>query len=435
MNYTFPAYHRGKLSTQNEKMRKLTLLIFFILSALATNANAQHPADRTPPIQNQLIFNGEMIANEISKATGLAISPILGISVLGAYTYYTTPTGERGKVPWHAKPPFWGPLLVVLLGIIIKDSSKIALPKIIIMPLDAIETLLEKNISATLGLLVVLSSVTGKGIEQLRLAGHNANFALISTAYAADNVTFATTTSSGLLELGGLSLLVTVVFSLVWIVSQSFNFLIFLCPSSWLDLVLTTFKNSIIAVLLGTYLINHFLGLMVSLVIISLSLFLFAKSYRMVVFGTIFSSDILLKKSRKQLIESSSIKAFAGSVMAEAPPLSYGSLTTQDSLLIFHYRPWLFMPMQSITTSYRCEHCDAGIGTLSPVIVTTGKNFATDVTLFRLRPLYSSHEKRVAELLGLKGVRDVAFGKTLRDGYRWLMEQLGLAAKTNREAV
>jgi hypothetical protein len=93
------------------------------------------------------------------------------------------------------------------------------------------------------------------------------------------------------------------------------------------------------------------------------------------------------------------------------------------------------MPLQSITTSYNCEQCDAGIGTLSPVIVTTGKKFNTDLTLFRLRPLYSSHEKRVAELLGLKGIRDVAFGKTIRDGYRWLMEQLGFAVKTKQETV
>ena len=416
-------------------MRKFIVLIIFLIFSFSAQANAQDPTDSTPSMQNQLILNGELIANEISKATGLAISPILGISVLGAYTYYTTPVEERDKVPWHAKPPFWVPLLVVLLGIILKDSSKIALPKIIIMPLDAIETLLEKNVSATLGLLVVLSSVTGKGIEQLRLAGHDISFSLISSAYATDTINSAATISVGFFELGFLYILVTVIFGLVWVVSQSFNFLIFLCPSSWLDLVLTTFKNSIIALLLGAYLIHPFLGLMVSLIIILISLFLFARSYRLVIFGTIFSSDILLKKSKKHEIESSPIKAFAGSVLTEVPPLSYGYLSSQNSLLVFHYRPWLFMPLQSITTPYNCALCDAGIGTLSPVIVTTGKKFNTDLTLFRLRPLYSSHEKRVAELLGLKGIRDVAFGKTIRDGYRWLMEQLGFAVKTKQETV
>ena len=417
-------------------IRILTLTILLITIFCISTVQADKPQETPINKSNKILLNGEIIAEEISKATGCAISPILGISVLGAYTYYTTPVKERGRVPWHAKPEFWGPLLVVLLGIILKDSSKIALPKIIIMPLDAIETLLEKNVSATLGLLVILSSITGKGFEQLQLAGHDLSFSVLTSAYAAESVnSAAATSSSGLFELGILSILVTVVFGLVWVVSQSFNFLMFLCPFSWLDLLLATFKNLIVALLVGAYLINPFLGLFVSCVIILISLFLFARSYRFVIFGTIFSSDILFKKSRKHEIESSRIKAFAGSILADVPPLSYGSLTVQDAMLVFHYKPWLFMPSKSITTSYRCDHCDAGIGALSPVIITPGKNFDTDLTLFRLRPLYHSHENRVAELLGLNGVRDVAFGKTFRDGYRWLAEQLGLATKTSREVA
>jgi hypothetical protein len=413
------------------KIAATVAFLAFLLCAAWVNAEEAHHT--TINRSNQIIFNGEIIAEEISKATGCAISPILGISVLGAYTYYTTPAEERDQVPWHAKPAFWVPLLVVLLGIILKDSSKIALPKIIIMPLDAIETLLEKNVSAVLGLLVILSSITGKGIEQLQLAGYDLSFPLLTTAYAAESVNSATTaTTAGLFEVGFLSILVTVVFGLVWVVSQSFNFLIFLCPFSWLDLLLTTFKNFIIALLLGAYLVNPFLGLFVSSIIILISLFLFARSYRFVIFGTIFSSDILFKRSRKHEIESSPIKAFAGSELPDVPSLSYGILTAQDPILVFHYRPWLFLPSKTITTSYRSDNCDVGIGALSPVIITTGKNFNTDLTLFRLRPLYRSHENRVAELLGLKGVRDVAFGKTIRDGYKWLLEQLGFTSKTKQ---
>lgn len=416
-------------------MRGLKLLILFLIFFSGGPAHAESPPVGEPSPYNQLFLNGEMIAGEISKATGFAISPILGISVLGAYTYYTTPVELRDRIPWHASPTFWGPLLAVLLGIILKDTSKIVLPKIIIMPLDAIEALLEKNASAVLGLLVILSSITGRGIEQMRLAGHAPHFAFLSSAYAAEGITgTAAALPSGLVELGILSILVTVVFGLVWVVSQSFNFLIFLCPFSWLDLLLTLSKNALIALLLGACLINPFLGLLVSSIIILISLFLFAGSYRFVIFGTIFSADILLRKSRKQALESERIKAFSGSAVAGAPSLSYGFLTTRDSRLVFHYRPWLFLPLQSITTPFRSEHCDAGTGTVSPVIVTTGKNKNSSLTLFRLRPLYHYHEQRIVELLGLRGIRDVAFGKTIRDGYRWLLEQLGLFAKTGRNA-
>lgn len=414
-------------------MRSLTVLIIFILTVSCSSGYCADPPPSDPAEPyNSLIVNGEIIANEISKATGCAISPILGISVLGAYTYYTTPVHERNQVPWHAKPAFWVPLLVVLLGIILKDSSKIAMPKIILMPLDAIETLLEKNVSAVLGLLVILSTITEKSIDQLQLAGFPLLNSFISSAYAAENVSSAAAaTSSGILELGFLYVLVTVVFGLVWMVSQSFNFLIFLCPFSWLDLLLTTIKNAIVSFLVGSYLLNPYLGLLVSCTIILISFFLFAKSYRFVIFGTLFSSDVLLKKSRKHAIESDRIKAFAGSVFEGIPPLSYGSLTVNDSNLTFQFKPWLFMPSRSVTTTYRAENCEAGIGTLSPVIITQGTHFDTDLTLFRLRPLYLSHEKRVAELLGLKDVRDVTIGKTLKDSYRWLVDQLGITpAKT-----
>ena len=385
---------------------------------------------------NTILLKGEIIADEISRATGVAISPILGISVLGAYIYYTTPVEKRDKLPWHAKPPFWVPLLTVLLGIILKDSSKIALPKIILMPLDAIETLLEKNASAALGLLVVLSSITEKGIEQLRLAGHDASFSLLSSAHAADSLNgTVSAASTGLFEMVVLYLLVTVVFGLVWVVSQSFNFLMFLCPFSWIDLLLATFKNSIVVLLVGAYLINPFLGLFAASVIIIISLFLFARSYRFVIFGTIFSSDILFKKSRKNTMNAQRIKAFAGSAVADVPSMSYGFLAQQDSALVFHYKPWLIRSSRSVKTSFTCDRCEVGKGTLSPIIITPKENTKKYMTLFRLRPLYHSHERRVAEILGLNGVRDVAFGKTLREGFAWLAEQLGLSSKTKHEAA
>ena len=56
------------------------------------------------------------------------------------------------------------------------------------------------------------------------------------------------------------------------------------------------------------------------------------------------------------------------------------------------------------------------------------------MVLFRLRPLYNSHEQRLAELFGLRGVRDVTIGKTLKDSFRWLKDQLGFGRKTPSEA-
>jgi len=407
----------------------IACLLMLVLGFACAHAAEQGPAPLNSS-SSRIFLNGENIAAEISRATGCAISPILGISVLGAYTYYTTPVEQRGSVPWYARPAFWAPLLAVLLGILLKDSSKIALPKILIMPLDAIETLLEKNASAALGLLVILSSITGRGIEQLQLAGHGWNFSFTASAIAAEHN--AAAASSGVLELSILSILVTLVFGLVWVVSQSFNFLMFLCPFSWLDLLLAMLKNAIIALLMGAYLLNPFAGLFVSCLIILACLFLFARSYRFVIFGTIASADILFGRARQHQVESDHIKAFAGQALSGVPTLSYGSLSANGTVLTFAYRPWLLLPLKTVPISHSTQSCEMGIGNLSPVICCKGRHFHTPVTLFRLRPLYRGRETRVAELLGLAGVRDMTIGKTLQDGLRWLKEQLGKGSHSAR---
>jgi hypothetical protein len=75
---------------------------------------------------------------------------------------------------------------------------------------------------------------------------------------------------------------------------------------------------------------------------------------------------------------------------------------------------------------YRCGQCSVGTGTLSPVIITTGQATRKVLTLFRLRPFYRSHEEQIARILELKGVEDVAFGRSIRDGFKWLQEQLSI---------
>ncbi|MDW7773680.1 MAG: hypothetical protein SCH71_12405 [Desulfobulbaceae bacterium] len=415
-------------------MTGFAVIIFLAALLCGTPLHAQElfPVSAAQDNPDRALVNGEIIAAEISRATGLAISPILGLSVLGAYTYYTTPAAERTDMPWHARPAFWGPLLTVLLGIFLKDSAKIALPKILLMPLDAVETLLEKNVSAILALLVILSSITGRGIDQLHFPGLTPDL-FLQPAYAAGYP--GTAASSGLPEIGVLSLVLIIVFAVVWVVGQSFNFLILLSPFSWLDLLLTGFKNSILALLLGAYLINPFLGLGTALVFIVFSFFLFARSYRFVIFGTLFAADILFKKSRREPPDNGRIQAFTGSAVAGAPSMSYGCLAAEKETLVFHYRPWLILPSRTVETSFVPSQCEVGKGMVSPVILAARENRKSYRTLFRLRPLYHCHENKVAETLGLKGIRDVTFGRSLREGLAWLREQTGLQTKEKNEAA
>ncbi|MHB8790522.1 MAG: hypothetical protein ACYDBT_11635 [Desulfobulbaceae bacterium] len=398
----------------------LAVLSLFLLCAAPVRA-AEAPAVRPG---SRLLLDGELIATEISKVTGCAISPILGISVLGAYTYYTTPAAERGSLPWHAAPQFWVPLLVILGGIILKDSAKVALPKIIMTPLDAAETLLEKNTSAVLALIVLLTSIAGKGLDQLQLTVSPLIPSLPAAALAAAETTRqAAPNLPGILELGALLLLLTVIYSVVWIVSQSFNILIFLCPFSTIDLLLTFGKNSVLALLLGAFLLHPFAGLLVSLVIFLVSFLFFSWSFRFMVFGTLVALDLLRGPGRTLPAATPDVRAFSGRDLKGTPVMSYGRLRRQGDSLVFTYRPWLLLNPRSIPLPDGCAEYSLGQAAISPLLIREHGSAGGSRTLCRLRPCYTTHEERIAELLGLNGVRDLKPGRSLDKGLSWLREQ------------
>ena len=380
----------------------------------------------SPPSASRLLLDGEFIATEISKVTGCAISPILGISVLGFYTYYTTPAQERDHLPWHAAPQFWTPLLVVLLGIILKDSAKVAMPKIIMVPLDAAETLLEKNVSAVLALIVLLTSLTGRGLAQLQLPALSFDLLAPASAYATTEGAQAAAGLAGMLELGALTLVVLVVYTVVWLVSHSLNILIFLSPFSVIDLLLTLGKNSVIALLLGAYLLHPLAGLLVALAIILISLLLFSWSFRFVLFGTLMSLDLLRGAAQALPADTRAVQAFACRGLTGVPAMNYGRLRRLDDSLTFTYHPWLVLRARSVTLPEDCGAYRLGKGRYSALLIREQADNGKFTALCRLRPCYNSHEQQITEMLGLNGVRDLSLGKTLRDGCRWIREQVAV---------
>jgi hypothetical protein len=408
-----------------QQMRSLIIAVIFFISCSPAPAMAQGSAMEGPSATSRLLLRGEVIADEISKLTGCAISPILGISVLGAYTYYTTPVEKRDNVPWHAAPQFWVPLLVILFGIILKDSSKVAIPKVVLVPLDAVETLLEKNTSAVLALTVMLTSIVGGVVDQAQLTGHTGGGLFLSAANAADEAApHSPAGAAGLIEPAVTAVLVITIFIVVWVVSQAFNFLILLSPFSSIDLLLTLSKNTLVVLLLSAFLVHPFAGLLFSLCIILLSIFLFSRSLRFVVFGTLMAIDLLRKKNGSFEFDTDTVKAFSGAGLAEVPSMSYGVLRNVDRTLRFTYRPWFILPARSCHVQEPPEAHHVGKGTLSPVIVREGKKPGQYTTLCRLRPLYASRENTVAQILGLAGVRDLAFGRSVRNRLNRLKEQM-----------
>ena len=51
---------------------------------------------------------GVDLAQGISQLTGVAISPLLGVSAVGAWRYHHTPEASRHLLPWFCSPYAWG---------------------------------------------------------------------------------------------------------------------------------------------------------------------------------------------------------------------------------------------------------------------------------------------------------------------------------------
>src|SRR5260221_2074993 len=93
----------------------------------------------------------------LSNITGVAISPLFGVSAVGAWKYYNTPSEKRAQLPWFAQPYFWAPGLALILAVFIKDVLGTGMPTLLKKPFDVLEVF-ENKLSALIaaGLFVPL---------------------------------------------------------------------------------------------------------------------------------------------------------------------------------------------------------------------------------------------------------------------------------------
>ena len=140
-------------------------------------------------------------------------------------------------------------------------------------------------------------------------------------------------------------------------------------------------------------------------------------------FGTLIAFDLLRGPAPAFPAGSRAVRAFSGQDLKEAPAMSYGRLQRKGDTLVFSYRPWLLLRPRSISLPLDREVYSLGQAGFSALLIREhgpGGNYSV---VCRLRPCYNSHEQRIAELLGLQGVRDLKRGKPVQKGLSWLRAQ------------
>ena len=98
-------------------------------------------------MENEARLPGVDLAEGITEITGVAISPMLGVSAVGAWHYFHTPEENRDALPWFCHPVAWGIGSGILLLCLLKDVLGTGAPALLKKPLDVAE-LFENKASA-----------------------------------------------------------------------------------------------------------------------------------------------------------------------------------------------------------------------------------------------------------------------------------------------
>src|SRR5215471_13414429 len=130
---------------EESSMRRWLVVSALLVAVLLLISAAPSESDEA----QDAMKSGESVTKALATVTSTAISPLGGVSVMGAWQYWKTPKLQRGQLPFFDRPYFWAPVMVLLVLIFIKDTFGGFAP-LIKKPLDAIEVLLVNHASLIL---------------------------------------------------------------------------------------------------------------------------------------------------------------------------------------------------------------------------------------------------------------------------------------------
>ena len=239
---------------------------------------------------------GVAMAGTLSQITGVAISPLLGVSAVGAYTWFRAPAEKRATLPWYTKPAFWLTGLLAVGVCACKDSLGAALPPGLKKPLDVAETLENK-----------LSGMVAVGaFVPFSLDGLAKMVGLSGTGTAGSSLA---TGGLAMIQVGAIDFswagavlmmpLAAAIFVVVWVTSHAINVLILLSPWGAVDAALKGFRFGVLSLLTITASINPVMGAVLSIVIIVVAWLCAGWAFRLTIFGTLFCWDFVTLRRRR----------------------------------------------------------------------------------------------------------------------------------------
>ena len=396
------------------------LAFLFFSSAFSLAASSPTPpAENTPAVAERL--PGVDLAAGITQLTGVAISPLLGVSAVGAWQYYQAPEARRSALPWFCQPYVWGAGFCLLALCFLKDLFGTAAPPLIKKPLDVVE-LFENKISALVACSAFLPFVVSQMAQHASTVQasipHSPDLHLASIGLAAGfgfDVRFITIP------------LAIIGFLVVWLACHAINVLIALCPFGLIDGLLKLFKAALLASVVASSFISPFFGAVVSLVILFAAGLIAPWAFRLTVFGTLFGLDVMLPGRGRKLVRATEPHAFLARKVAAVPVRTYGRLTRgEKGEVTFSFRPWLILPERSITIPAGSVAIAKGV--LFPSLLHASEDQKRRVILVIFLPRYRSHEHSIASHFEILDIEESPIMKGIRAMRVWLAETFSVGS-------
>jgi len=387
-------------------MKKYFLLVVvFCLCALLVNADAA-----TKPLSDNAKASsknlpGREIAQTISMITGVAISPLLGVSAVGAWKWFEAKTPEqKAKLPWFANPLFWMPALLLVAACFVKDTAGTALPTAVKKPLDVAETIEHKisGLVATGAFVPIAASIFHSAAASGASLG-SLGFAVIDLHWLYNGIMVPIS---------------MVAFFIVFLASNAINILILISPFTTVDAALKGFRAAILASVAATAWANPWIGAAWALIVIGICYLVAGWSFRLSHFGLVFVWDFITRRCNRFAPDKAMNKMFLGRKINKVPARTYGKLSRDEKgSLVLKYRPWFVFAER--TLELPAGRYAVGKGAFfSEIIQLDGDEVRTALLL---PPRYRSHEEKLLDIYNLVDVRPIG----LRAAWAWFKSMFG----------
>lgn len=353
------------------------------------------------------------MAERASQVTGVAISPLLGVSSVGAWKYYRTPTRDRHLLPWFCHPVVWGIGLSIVALCFLKDAFGAGAPPFLKKPFDVIE-LLENKLSGAVAAAAFVPLIT-LGMDTFN-----------EPAAKASATIFHTGTFPFLAMIHFSSAIICVPFAIaaflvIWLASHVINVLIILSPLGFMDALLKVARTGLLLTIPVSFLIHPYLALSLCLLILFVACVVARWAFRLTFFGTVVALDLLPFRSFGEKEFARPIRAFTTRRIGKVPTRTFGRVERNtEGLITFTYRPWLIGSPRILNLPGATFALSKGL--LWPVLLNKTESSDRFRFLLFFLPRYGRDVPKLAERLGLSEVRDGIIVGGLKSAWKWLKE-------------